>query len=80
MKKSHLKLDRSVRRPQGRQSAVTQAAAYRRWDTVPDHYSTLWGANNPRTGAECDLVRFPHALWCQYIDKAFCNFFWQHAV
>ena len=55
MKKSHLKLDRSVRRPKGRQQAVAQAAAYRRRDSVPDQYSTLWGATNPRAGVECDL-------------------------
>ena len=55
MKKSHLKLDRSVRRPQGRQQAVAQVAAYKRRDTVPDHNSTLWGATNPRAGVECDL-------------------------
>ena len=55
MKKSHLKLDRQVRRPQGCQLAVAQAAAYRRRDTVPDHYSTLWGAKNPRAGVECEL-------------------------
>ena len=55
MKKPHLKLERSVRRPQGHQQAVAQAAAYRRRDTVPDHNSTLWGATYPRAGVKCDL-------------------------
>ena len=55
MKKSHLKLGKSVRQPQGRQQVVAQAPAYRRRDTVPDHYLTLWGAKNPRAGVECEL-------------------------
>ena len=65
MKKSHLKLERSVRRPQGRQQAVAQAAAYRRRDTVPDHIQPSGAQRTPErewSVTSVTLKRFQYEL------------------